>query len=347
MRESDSWEHDEVVTRLGRRSGVPITVAVHSRALGPAVGGTRLRHYPHWRDGLADALRLSTGMTYKCAAAGLPFGGGKSVLAVPAGTPVTVALRKALLADLGELIETFEGTYLTGPDVGTGPADMVTLRQWTPHAFCLPEEHGGTGSSSGPTAAGVLAALRAGARSVFGTASMAGRRAVVIGMGNVGSLLADALAAAGAEVVVSDVDASRGAGYRWAEPDAALNLETDVLIPAAVGGVFGPSTVVNAPLVVGPANNQLTENTVADRLAGQGTVWIPDFVASAGGVVYTLSREFSGLDHTAASARVEEIETTTSDLLTAAGEAGTTPLHEAMELVRRRLAHGSLALAEG
>lgn len=347
MRESDSWEHDEVVTRLGRRSGVPITVAVHSRALGPAVGGARLRHYPHWHDGLADALRLSSGMTNKCAAAGLPFGGGKSVLAVPADTPVTVALRKALLADLGELIETFDGTYLTGPDVGTGPADMLALRQWTPHAFCLPEEHGGTGSSSDPTAAGVLAALRAGAKSVFGTESMIGRRAVVIGMGSVGSLLASALSAAGAEVVVSDVDASRHAGHRWADPDVALRMETDVLIPAAVGGVFGPSTVVNAPLVVGPANNQLTDDSVADLLARQGTVWVPDFVASAGGVVYTLSREFSGLDHTAASERVEQIETTTSGLLAAAAEAGTTPLHEAMELVRRRLARGSLAMAEG
>lgn len=346
MRESDSWEHDEVVTRLGRRSEVPITVAVHSRALGPAVGGARLRHYPHWRDGLADALRLSSGMTSKCAAAGLPFGGGKSVLAVPAGTPVTPALREALLADLGELIETFHGTYLTGPDVGTGPADMLALRRWTPHAFCLPEEHGGTGSSSGPTAAGVLAALRAGARSVFGTESMTGRRAVVIGMGSVGSLLAGALSDAGAEVVVSDVDASRGAGYRWADPDAALLLETDVLIPAAVGGVFGPSTVVNAPLVVGPANNQLTDDSVADLLARQGTVWIPDFVASAGGVVYTLSREFSGLDHQAASERVEQISSTTSDLLAAAAEAGTTPLHEAMDLVRRRLAQGRLAMAE-
>jgi leucine dehydrogenase len=347
MRESDSWEHDEVVTRSGRRSGVPITVAVHSRALGPAVGGTRLRQYPHWRDGVADALRLSSGMTYKCAAAGLPFGGGKSVLALPPDTPVTPALREALLADLGELIETFGGTYLTGPDIGTGPADMLALRQWTPHAFCVPEEHGGTGSSSGPTAAGVLAALRAGARSVFGTDSMAGRRAVVIGMGSVGSLLADALSAAGAEVVVSDVDASRGAGYRWADPEQAMTLETDVLVPAAVGGVLGPSTVVNAPLVVGPANNQLTDDSVADLLARQGTVWVPDFVASAGGVVYTLSREFSGLDHTAASVRVEQIETTTSGLLAAAAEAGTTPLHEAMALVRRRLAGSNLAMADG
>ncbi len=347
MRESDSWEHDEVVTRLGRRSGVPITVAVHSRVLGPAVGGARLRQYPHWRDGVADALRLSSGMTAKCAVAGLPFGGGKSVLAVPADIAVTPALRQALLADLGELIETFDGTYLTGPDVGTGPADMVALRQWTPHAFCLPEEHGGTGSSSGPTAAGVLAALRAGARSVFGGESMAGRRAVVIGMGSVGSLIAGALSAAGAEVVVSDVDASRGGGHRWAEPDVALHLEADVVIPAAVGGVFGPSTVVNAPLVVGPANNQLTSDSVADALARQGTVWIPDFVASAGGVVYTLSREFSGLDHAAASAKVEQIETTTAGLLAAATEAGTTPLHEAMALVDRRLAQGNLAMAEG
>jgi len=205
MRELDSWEHDEVVTRLGTRSGVPITVAVHSR---------RSARRSAARDSALPALARRPGRRaaavvgdeHKCAAAGLPFGGGKSVLAVPADTPVTPALPRGSAGRPGELIETFDGTYLTGPDVGTGPADMLALRRWTPHAFCLPEEHGGTGSSSGPTAAGVLAALRGGEVGVrHGVDDR--RRAVVIGMARWVSLLAGALSAEGAEVVVSDVDA--------------------------------------------------------------------------------------------------------------------------------------------
>lgn len=332
------WEHEEVVTRLGRRSGAAVTVAVHSRRLGPAAGGIRLREYAGWQDGLADALRLAKGMTYKNAVAGLPFGGGKSVIAVPPGVAVTPAFRQAALADLGELIESFGGTYFGGPDVGTGPLDMLALREWTRNVFCVPEEHGGTGSSSEPTAAGVLAALRAGTRAVFGTPSVAGLRVVVVGVGSVGSLLARSLAAAGATVVVSDVDSSRrGAEFEWVPPSAALSQPADVLVPAAVGGVFDASTTVHAPLVVGPANNQLVDDSVATALRERGITWVPDFVASAGGVIYTLTREGEGADHATAMARVENIEKTTDALLTSATTNGTTPLAEALALANHRL----------
>lgn len=333
----ESWEHAEVVTRLGRRSGVPVTVAVHSRVLGPAAGGIRLKQYPTWQDGQLDALRLAKGMTYKNAVAGVPFGGGKSVIAVPSSTPVTPSLRADALADLGELIATFDGSYLAGPDIGTGPDDMLYLREFTDHVFCLPESAGGTGSSSGPTAAGVLAALRAGATAVFGSPSVAGRRVAVVGMGSVGSLIARALAEEGATVVAADVDASRCAGYE--QVPVAYDLPVDVLVPAAVGGVV--DTSVRAPLVVGPANNQLVGDDVADdvaaSLAAAGVTWIPDFVASAGGVIYTLTREAEGLDRDAAMARVAAIEDTVATLLTRAATGGTTPLAEARALAEQRL----------
>lgn len=331
----ESWEHEEVITRLGRRSGVPVTVAVHSRRLGPAAGGIRLRQYPTWEDGLTDALRLSKGMTYKNAVAGLPFGGGKSVVAVPSSVSLTPALRADALADLGELISSLDGTYLGGPDIGTSSEDMVYLRTYTPHVFCLPESHGGTGSSSGPTARGVLAALRAGLSVVFGSSSVTGRRVVVVGMGSVGSLLASALSAEGASVVVADVDPSRCAGYERVDVASAYSLPADVLVPAAVGGVIGPE--VRAPLVVGPANNQLVSDDVAPVLAAAGVVWVPDFVASAGGVIYTLGREASGLDHDAALAQVETIGETTHRVLTSASANGTTPLAEAVTLAEQRL----------
>ncbi|RZQ64407.1 Glu/Leu/Phe/Val dehydrogenase dimerization domain-containing protein [Amycolatopsis suaedae] len=341
----EQWEHEDVVMRRGRRSGVAMVVATHSRALGPAVGGCRLWRYPDWRAGLADALRLSKAMTVKCAVAGLPFGGGKSVVALPPDTELTPLLRQAVLEDLGEIIGDLDGGYLPGPDVGTGPEDMLVLARHARKVFCKPESHGGTGSSSGPTAVGVLAALRAGARDVFGTASVAGRRVTVSGLGAVGGRIAAALAAGGAELTVSDVDIRKraeatAAGWAWVEPDEALRVPADILVPAAVGGVFGEGTVedVTAALVVGPANNQLTDDSVAGLLAGRGIVWVPDFVASAGGVVYTLSREFDGLDHDAATRRVEGIGDTVTTLLASARASGDTPLHEAMALARRRIA---------
>jgi leucine dehydrogenase len=336
----ESWEHEEVVTRLGRRSGVPVTVAVHSRRLGPAAGGIRLRQYPTWQDGLADALRLAEGMTYKNAVGGVPFGGGKTVIAVPSSVPLTPALRADALADAGELIASFGGAYLAGPDVGTSSEDMVYLRSFTDHVFCLPESHGGTGSSSGPTARGVLAALRAGLSAVFGSADVTGRRVVVVGMGSVGSLLARELAAQGASLVVADLDPARCAGYEQVPVSDAYSLAADVLVPAAVGGVVGPD--VRAPLVVGPANNQLVTADAAEALAAAGVVWVPDFVASAGGVVYTLSREAAGLDREAALARVELIEETVAGLLAAAAANGTTPLAEASALAEERLAAPAL-----
>lgn len=341
---TQTLEHEEVQIRRGPRSGLPLIVAVHSRALGPAVGGCRMRRYDSWRGGLADALRLSEAMTYKCAVSGLDFGGGKSVIVLDAAehTEPAPELRAAALADMGEFIASFEGTYRTGLDVGTTPADMVELRRATPYVYCLPEEHGGTGDSGAPTATGVLAALRAGAEQVFGAASFAGRTAVVSGFGSVGRRVAAGLAADGARVLVSDVDGAKReaalrAGFGWVEAEAALGTAADVLVPAAVGGVLTPETAarLDVRLVVGPANNQLTDDTVAEALAARGIVWVPDFVAGAGGVVYTLGRETEGLDHEAAVRRVEGIGDTVRLLL-----KGTRPLREAKALAAERMAGG-------
>ncbi|MFI1848459.1 Glu/Leu/Phe/Val dehydrogenase dimerization domain-containing protein [Streptomyces sp. NPDC020480] len=341
---SQAFAHEEVVVRRGSRSGLPLIVAVHSRALGPAVGGCRLRRYDSRQDGLADALRLSEAMTYKAAVAGLDFGGGKSVIALDKETELTAGLREAALEDLGELIASFQGSYRTGPDIGTGPQDMVVLRRFSPYAYCAPEEHGGTGNSGGPTATGVLAALHAGARHVFGDASCTGRTVVISGFGSVGSGIAADLAAEGAHVVVSDVEQSRrdaalSSGYGWVEPDQALSTPADILVPAAVGGVLDAATVprLTAPLVVGPANNQLTEESVADALAERGIVWIPDYVASAGGIVYALSRESENHSHEAAQKRGEGIGDTVGHVLDLARSTGVTPLRAAQQIAERRL----------
>ncbi len=336
------WEHEELVVRRGRRSGITTMVAVHSRVLGPAIGGCRLKAYPDLDAAVHDVLRLSRAMTDKCAVAGVPHGGGKSVIALEEGEVLSATRRRDVLLDHADLIASFDGAYRAGPDVGTGPDDMLVLREVTPYASCLPESHGGVGSSSGPTAVGVLAALRSGARAVFGSADVTGRRVVIAGFGSVGEHLAASLAAAGAEVVVSDVDprreqAARELGYEWVEPAKALATTADIVVPAAVGGVLDADTVLDTALVVGPANNQLTDPSVAAVLAARGVTWVPDYVASAGGIVYVLAREEDGLTHEGALARVEGIGETVGEILAAAAAAGTTPLEEAAALVGRRL----------
>ncbi|WP_330271006.1 Glu/Leu/Phe/Val dehydrogenase [Lentzea sp. NBC_00516] len=312
------WEHEQLVVRTGKRSGMTTMVALHSTEAGPAVGGCRMKPYARITDAVTDVLRLSRAMTLKCAAAGIPHGGAKSVIVVD--RELTPELRRAVLLDHADLINEFGGAYQAGPDVGTGPDDMLVLREVTPHAYCLPEEHGGTGSSSGPTARGVLAALKAASRHVFGTPDLSGRKVVISGFGSVGELIAKGLD--GADITVSDVDESRRTGeFGWVHPDEAYKVKADVLIPAAVGGVLSPETVrhLDVKLIVGPANNQLTDDDVADLLDERGIVWVPDHVASAGGVIYTLAREDDGADHETALKRVDRIEATVGRLLQAQG----------------------------
>ncbi|RDI30903.1 Glu/Leu/Phe/Val dehydrogenase dimerization domain-containing protein [Lentzea flaviverrucosa] len=308
------WEHERLVVRTGKRSGMTTMVALHSTEAGPAVGGCRMKPYARITDAVTDVLRLSRAMTLKCEAAGIPHGGAKSVIVVD--RELTPERRRAVLLDHADLINEFGGSYRAGPDVGTGPADMLVLRELTPHAYCLPEENGGTGSSSGPTARGVLAALRAAARHTFGTPDLTGRKVVISGFGSVGELIARGLE--GADITVSDVDGSRRTGeFGWVHPDEAYEVEADVLVPAAVGGVLSPETVarLDVRLVVGPANNQLTDDGVAALLRERGIVWVPDHVASAGGVIYTLAREDDGVDHETALKRVDAIEATVERLL--------------------------------
>ncbi|MBM9506356.1 Glu/Leu/Phe/Val dehydrogenase [Actinacidiphila acididurans] len=330
--------HEQVTVRRGTRSGLPIAVAVHSRALGPAVGGVRMRRYADWRDGVEDALRLSEAMTYKTAAAGLPFGGAKSVIALGPDTEPTPRLRQAALEDLGDLIEELGGGYTAGPDVGTGPADMAVLRTRTTHVVCLPEEQGGTGSSSGPTAAGVVAALRAAARAVLGTESLTGRTVLISGYGSVGALVARALT--DARVLVSDIDPAKQEeagqdGHGWIRPEDVLKTRCDIFVPAAVGGILTPDTVpgLACRLIVGPANNQLTDDSVADLLAARGITYVPDFVASAGGVIYITSRDLLGLSHEDAYARVTALGATVGSLLAEPRP----PLRAALSLAEVRL----------
>jgi leucine dehydrogenase len=337
-------DHEQVVVRTGARSHLPVIVAVHSTVLGPAAGGLRMWHYPRWQDGLADALRLSAAMTAKFAVAGLPSGGGKAVVVVPEGEELDPHRRRQALLDVADVIASLGGRYATGPDVGTGPEDMAVIGETTPHVFCRPAHLGGSGDSSPHTAQGSLAALRAVCRRLYGTASLEGRSVAVSGLGRVGAALARLLAAEKAVLTLSDIDPGKRAvadelDAVWCPPEEALAAEVDIMVPAALGGVLTLQSAaeLRCRAVVGPANNQLASPEVADLLHHRGILWVPDYVASAGGVINAVSAELHHADAKEARTRVLAIEDTVGALLDAAERDGRTPAKAADELARHRL----------
>ncbi|AGZ41505.1 Glu/Leu/Phe/Val dehydrogenase dimerization domain-containing protein [Actinoplanes friuliensis] len=328
---------ETVRVQRGTRTGQMIIVSVDSTVLGPALGGCRIRTYPAWRDGLDDALRLSSAMTEKAALAGLPYGGGKTVVALEGPEP----RRADLLADVGDLVESFGGRYLTGPDVGTSPDDMTVLRRTTEHVLCRPESEGGSGDSSGPTAAGVLASIEAVRAHRFPGRPLESLSFAVLGLGHVGTLVASHLAAAGARLTVTDIDASRrtvarGWGATWIDPDRALGAEADVLVPSAVGGILCPDTIgtLRCGAIVGAANNQLDADTTADLLHARGICWAPDTVVSAGGIVSAIARERDLVSPDEAARRVGDIGRRLGEILAAAARDDVAPLREARRQVQ-------------
>ncbi len=338
-------EHERVSISVGQRSALPVIIAVHSTVLGRAVGGCRLWRYRDWREGLEDALRLSEAMTLKCALAGLPLGGGKSVIALAPDSELTPDRRRAAMLDLGDAVDAFGGTYGVGEDVGTTAEDMLIARERTQYAYCLPVAQGGSGEPSEPTAYGVRDAIGVTLERAFGTPEVSGRRITVIGLGQVGSRVARGLAADGAELLVSDIDPGKRAlaeelGAEWADhPDDAFRAEADLLVPAALGGVFTETSVatLRCSAIAGPANNQLADDAVADALHARGIVWAPDFVVNAGGVIYGNAMEMEGCSRDEAIARVGAVAGTLAAVFAAAEEHSITPLAAARRVANERL----------
>ena len=346
----DELQHEEVRISSGSRSGLPVIVAVHSTALGQAVGGCRLWRYPSWRDGLDDALRLSEAMTLKCALAQLPHGGGKSVIAMPEGHELTSEQRRAAMLDLGDAVESLGGRYGVAEDVGTTAHDMLVVAERTRFAYCLPETSGGTGEPSAPTAVGVYAAIRATCETLFGDDAPDGRRLTIIGLGQVGSRLARRLATDGAVLTVTDTDTTKRdlaveLGATWVDPTDAVDQSADILVPAALGGLLTPATVqrLACRAVVGPANNQLASDDVADLLAARGIIWAPDFVVNAGGVIFGALTDAGSTAPGEAMVRVEAIGTTLREIYAVGRRAAVTPFAAAERLARDRVAKARAA----
>jgi leucine dehydrogenase len=344
----DELEHERVLLVRGPRSGLQITVAVHSTRLGPALGGCRMWHYDSGEDALADALRLSEAMTLKNAAAGLPAGGGKSVIRVPADRVLDAAQRRDALLDLGDAIESLGGAYNTAEDVGTTSDDMAVVHERTEHVVGLPSATGGVGEPSEPTAIGVYSAIQATVRRLTGTDSVRGLRFTIVGLGQVGSRLARRLTENGALLTVTDVYPAKRAlaeelGAEWVEPQNAHRVETDVFVPAGVGGILTDEVIdsLRCRAVVGPANNQLASPAGADRLARRGILWAPDFVVNAGGVIYLFHMNEAGAEREDVFARIEGIGATLTAVFDEAELRGTTPAEAARLLAAEKLSAGT------
>jgi leucine dehydrogenase len=342
--------HEALLVRRGRRSGLYTIVAVHSTARGPSLGGCRMWTYTDERAAVRDALRLSRAMTFKSAVAGLPLGGGKGVICLPAGTaPPTGEDRRAVLLDFAETVEALDGAYITAEDVGTSEPDMRTISELTSHVSGLAVESGGSGDPSPWTAVGVEAAIRVACERVFGSASVEGRTIAVVGLGHVGGPLAEALSRGGAKLVLADIDGGRREladrlGAEWTDPAGALTAEVDVLAPCALGGVLDDDSVprLRCRAIAGAANNQLAADHVGELLAARGILWVPDFVANAGGVVnIAVELEPEGYDTARAESRVRAIGDTVRTVLDHADATGVTPLAAAMEIAHRRVAEAA------
>lgn len=338
-----SLDHEELVIRRGRRSGLYTIVAVHSTARGPALGGCRMSRYESSAGAARDALRLSRAMTFKAAAAGVPLGGGKGVIATEPGKPPAGRRRRDALLDFADAVNTLEGRYVTAEDVGTSARDMAVLAEGTRHVTGLARTKGGGGDPSPFTAQGVEAAMRACCERRFGTRDLKGRTVAVVGTGRVGSRLARRLAKAGAKLVVADIDEgkrelARSIGARWEAPSTALLADVDVLAPCALGGAIDQvvSERLRCQVVCGSANNQLAHDGLAEDLAAQGILFAPDFIASAGGLI-NIAVELEGYDAGRARQRVAAIEQTMGEVLDRAEAERVTPLEAAYAIARTRL----------
>jgi leucine dehydrogenase len=302
-------------------------------------------------DGVMDAVRLARAMTFKSAVAGLPLGGGKGVIMLPAGTPPpTGEARRAVLLDFADTVDALGGAYLTAEDVGTSEPDMRVIAEGTPHVTGLPD---GSGDPSPWTAIGVEAAIRVACERRFGTDSLNARTVSVVGLGHVGGPLAESLARGGARLVVSDIDDRRREladriGAEWTDGASALTAEVDVLAPCALGGVLDEITApeLRCAVIAGAANNQLAHEGIDRLLAERGILWVPDFVANAGGVInIAVEFEDGGYSRERADARVRGVGDTVRTVLDHAEATGTTPLAAALEIARRRVDQARAAAA--
>jgi len=333
--------HEQLMFCRDDASGYRGIIAIHSTALGPAVGGTRFWNYSCEEDAIVDALRLSRGMTYKCAAAGMALGGGKSIILGGDGATA----REKLFRAHGRFVERLGGRYITAEDVGTSPADMEYIALETKHVGGLVGQGGGDPSRW--TALGAFRSMQAAAKHRWGSDDLRGKRVAIQGCGNVGHNLARELHEAGARLIVSDVDPNRiklvveEFGAAPATPEGIYAAAADILAPCALGGIINRETIpqLKVEIICGAANNQLLEPGDGDALDELGILYAPDYVVNSGGVL-SGGADLFGWSLEKVRAEVISIYDTLLSVFGIAGSERIPTYKAADRLAERRLSEG-------
>ena len=344
-------QHEEVVFGNDPESGLKTIIAIHSTALGPALGGTRFYPYESEHEAMEDVLRLSSGMSLKAAAAGLDLGGGKAVIIGDHRTLKSERLWRAY----GRVVDSLQGRYITAEDVGTDADDMELIRRETRWIVGVPVPEGGSGDPSPATARGLMAAMRATMKHLWGEDDVAGRHVAVLGVGKVGSDLVRRLIASGARVTIADIYAPAIEGVRSkygsdkvdvVDIDDIYDVACDIFSPCSLGGALNEKTIprLRCQIVLGSANNQLATPEDSERLTDRHILYTPDFVVNAGGLI-NVSEELRGYTVEKAAARVDKIYDTTLRVLAIAQERGISAQDAAVEMAESRIkAIGDLRL---
>ncbi|MFE9135449.1 Leu/Phe/Val dehydrogenase [Streptomyces sp. NPDC007355] len=341
---SEQGGHEQVVLCQDRATGLKAVIALHSTALGPALGGTRFYPYATEAEAIADALNLARGMSYKNAMAGLDHGGGKAVII---GDPEKIKTEELLLA-YGRFVASLGGRYVTACDVGTYVADMDVVARENTWTTGRSPENGGAGDSSVLTAFGVFQGMRASAQTLWGDPALRGRKVGVAGVGKVGHYLVEHLLKDGAELVITDVreESVRRITEKYpqvtvvADTDALIRVEgLDIYAPCALGGALSEETVpfLTASIVCGAANNQLAHPGIEKDLVERGILYAPDYVVNAGGVIQ-VADELHGFDFDRCKAKATKIFDTTLEIFARAKADGIPPAAASDRIAEQRMA---------
>lgn len=341
-----AWDGLGVFVHVDPSTGAWIFVALHTDTLGMPLGGTRMRIYPSPEAGLQDALRLAQAMTRKWAVIDVPFGGGKTVIHLPA--PLMAGERRALLERYAGILDSLDGLFGTGEDLGTTTADMRFLRERTEWVFGVDPETGEVRDPGPYTALGVVSGIRAALRHVLGESALGGRSILVQGVGDVGEPLARAAARGGAEVLVCDTDAERARRVaaevegRVVDPGEVYGTECDVYAPCAVAATVNRETIpkLRCGIVAGSANAQLGERRDAERLRERGILYAPDYVVNAGGAIAFGALAEGVSDDGEIRRRVGRIEGILTEIFREADERDESPVHAAERRARAILERG-------
>lgn len=333
-------DHEKVVFCRDKKSGLSAIICIHSTALGPAVGGCRMWEYNSDEGALIDALRLSRGMSYKNALAGLKMGGGKSVIIGNSKTMKSDALFEAF----GTFVNNLNGQYYTAEDVGINPGDMAIVHRKTEYVLGL---EGRSGDPSPVTAYGVFKGMKAAVKHRLGRDTLEGIKVAVQGLGHVGYYLCEHLKNEGAELIVTDINEEAiervvdNLGATPVDKDELYGQDVDVYAPCALGASINDTSIkqLKCSIIAGAANNQLAEDRHGDLLKQKGILYTPDYVINAGGII-NVSFEHHGAtyDKQAALSKVDEIYGTLSEIFAMADSEEKTTNVVADELARKRIA---------